>query len=737
MPQAFYILFGAVFTASVCFALGSLLLRALHLKFHRGEERVFAFVAGAPLLSLLVFVLTAAGLARKGVFLAAGLVAIAAALLRGAHRSTGDPLPPLPRFWRILSGSVFAVFTVLYFFNAMSPEMSPDGSTYHLGLVSRYLRERGFPRITTNMYANLSQGVEMLFLFAFAFGRHSAAALVHFAFLATLPAAMLFYARRFGFPAAGAAGAVFVFASPVVGLDGSTAYIDVAVATVLFVLFYLLQVWDRERIPALLVPVGILAGFTYAAKYTAALAIPYALCFVGWKLWRARKPVLRPVLLIFACAAASMVPWMAKNAIVLGNPVSPFLNAVFPNPYVHVAFEEEYSRLMRNYQGLRSRWDIPLEITLRGSVLCGLLGPLFLLAPLALLSLRRPAGRQLLLAAAVFGAAYGANIGTRFLIPALPFLSLAMGLAVSQWKNVAAGLILAHALLSWPDVLKLYCDPHAWRLDKVPVRQALRLESEESWLQRKMPAYHAARLVEEKVPPGEPVLTFTPAPDAYTTRELRVVYQSAANSALGDILWTPLIFEYQPTWHLRFRFPRRPLRKIRLVQTERGGPDQWSVSELRVYLGDREVPRASYWRLTARPNPWEIEAAFDNSPATRWKTGRTLLPGQFIEVDFGGTEEIDSVVAESARDQYRIRLGLEGQDAAGNWVPLANPPEEFEVPRQLGLRKLAAEELKARRIRYLLIFDRDFGAEDFLKNARLWGLTPLGERAGARVYRLD
>lgn len=97
---------------------------------------------------------------------------------------------------------VFTVYLAAYFTNAMTPERSPDGTAYHLGLVARYLREHGFRRITTNMYANLSQGVEMLHLFAFAFGRHSAAALVHFGFLATLPLAMLCYARRFAFPAA-------------------------------------------------------------------------------------------------------------------------------------------------------------------------------------------------------------------------------------------------------------------------------------------------------------------------------------------------------------------------------------------------------------------------------------------------------------------------------------------------------------------------------------------------------
>ena len=66
----------------------------------------------------------------------------------------------------------------------------------------------------------------------------------------------------------------------------------------------------------------------------------------------------------------------------------------------------------------------------------GVLGPVFLLAPIALLALRRREGRQLLLAAAVFGSTYLGNIGARFLIPPLPFVALAMmlGSATRRWR---------------------------------------------------------------------------------------------------------------------------------------------------------------------------------------------------------------------------------------------------------------------------------------------------------------
>src|SRR5437899_938362 len=144
MPQALYILFGAAFTVAVCLAAGRMLLRGLSIRLYRQEEHPLAFVTGAACLSLLVFLLCAVGAARQRVFLAIGLAVLGLAYYRGAHRPAGDPLPPLPPLWKWLFRSIFGVFFVLYFFNAMAPEMSPDGVAYHLGLVSRYYRAHGF-----------------------------------------------------------------------------------------------------------------------------------------------------------------------------------------------------------------------------------------------------------------------------------------------------------------------------------------------------------------------------------------------------------------------------------------------------------------------------------------------------------------------------------------------------------------------------------------------------------------
>ena len=729
------ILFGWLFTVATAWALGTLLLRKLSLVFYRWEERLFAFIVGAALLSAIVFVLCAAHLAWKVLFLVLGLAIILYALRSGAHRPQGDSFPPLPQHWRWVFLVIFSAFTVLYFINALEPESSPDGMSYHLGVVAKYQRTHGFPRITTDMYASLSEGIELLFLWAFEFGRHSAAALVHFAFFIALVFLILSYARRIGRPVVGISAALFTYLSPVVGLDGTIAYIDVGITAILFGLFYLLQIWDQGRNPQLLLPIGILAGFSYAVKYTAFVAVPYTIGFIAWKLWRSRKPMLRPLLVVSMLALAFILPWMAKSWIEVANPFSPFANRIFPNPYVHISFEDTYRKFMRIYT-LTSYWQLPWELTVRGDLTAGLIGPLFLLTPLALLALRFREGRQVLLAGVIFGLPYWTNVGTRFLIPAIPFMSLSLALALSGAEWLLLILIITHAILSWPNVVQRYCSPAGWRLIKVSPQAAFRIQTQEAYLKRE-PAYVLAQMMEEFVPADAKVLAFAQPAASYTSRQVLVGYEGAFNELLQDILWVPMFRDFQPTRVLTFQFPPRELRKVRVVQTASLADGQWSVSELRVLANGHELPRDPEWRLTARPNPWDVQLAFDNSPVTRWRTWQPPAAGMYVEIDFARNKKLDSVIVESSGDTSATKIKLEGLGDDRKWTTVAGAPTESVRPSRVSLRQAATAELKSRGIRYLLITEDNIGANDFQLYSKLWGMKIIAQRGTARLYYIE
>ena len=80
---------------------------------------------------------------------------------------------------------------------------------------------------------------------------------------------------------------------------------------------------------------------------------------------------------------------------------------------------------------------------------------------------------------------------------------------------------------------------------------------------------------------------------------------------------------------------------------------------------------------------------------TFWKCGEALRPGQFVEVDFPELEPADSVEIQTAPNQWGIRLKLEGQDASGQWKPLAAEPQASDAPVPPGLRRAATDELRA------------------------------------------
>ena len=736
MKPLIYIVLGWLLTATSSWCAGMLLLRRLSVRLYREEERVLAFVVGSACVSTAVFLVTALHLVYKGVFLAFALVLIAFAIRQRVWQPRGESLPVLSAVWRLLFLEIYLPFAGLYLIYALAPEASPDGSTYHLGLVARYVREHGFPAITTDFYASLSQGMEMLFLSAFLFGRHSAAALVHCTFLLVLPLVILNYGKRIGRPLVGVAGGLLIFLSPIAGLSGTSAYNDVAVTTVVFSLFVLLQTWVEQRHSALLIPIGLMAGFAFGIKYTAFIALPSALAYVAYKCWRWRASVVRPVILTAAAAALMVLPTLVKNSIVVHNPVSPFFNRLFPNPYVHVTFEDEYREQQHTYRAIQSVSEIPWQITVSGEKLQGLLGPVFLLAPLALLALRYPAGRQLLLAALAFLLPYPSNIGTRFLLPSAAFIAPALVMGLSGWPVMPVLMVLVHAWLSWPTNVASYCHPFAFRLQDPPVRAAFRLEPEDEYLARHHDGYAIARRIEKETPPGSRIFSFDNPPEAYCAREILVSFQAALNEQLRYTLYAGFDPDLQPLSVLTFPVQPNHLRRLRVVQMASGRPDVPGISEIVILGPQGPLPRKPGWRIHASPFPWDAELAFDGNLATQWRAWEPMKPGMFVEVELGSEEVITAVELHVTPDQGYLHWQLEGEIHPGQWTVLNATPQSA-AQQKMDLRKAAIQELKRNHINYILVPDSEFAARDFRENTSLWGIHLLAEAGTSRLYGVD
>lgn len=519
-------IFGAAFTVGVCLALGSLLLGRLRLGFHRLEAALFAFVTGSACLSLATFVLCLVHQARLAVFLAGGVGAIGWALRKGRRDPPRAPLPGMSRVWWIIFTVVFAAFFTCYFFNALAPEISPDGSSYHLGNVARLWRHQGFAWEFHSIYSSLSQGMEMLFLVAFCIGRHPAAAMVHMAFQAALPLFILCYGRRFGFPRVGAFAALLTYACPVAGIAGISAYNDLTVATLIFAGFYLIQVNYEFASTNTMFLIGLLGGFSYSVKYTAGLALPLA---VG--LTRGRR-----ILALGLGATVTAGPWLLRNWIWLGNPTAPFLNSWFPNAYWSSGAEHQYLAGLSQYPAFKSYWDFILQLTVLGGLVPGMIGPAFLLLPLSLLALRHPHGRRLLLAGLIYSIPAFLNTEVRFLIPAIPFFALALGLAMENSWGALPAVALLQALLCWPSIMDTYCDRNAWRVRGFQFRAALRLDPESEYITSHVGDYALKSAIDQAVPPQDRIFSFAGRAAAYLDRDIMVGYESSQGILIEEAL---------------------------------------------------------------------------------------------------------------------------------------------------------------------------------------------------------
>jgi len=487
-----------------------------------------------------------------------------------------------------------------------------------------------------------------------------------------------------------------------------SAYNDVGLATVGFALFYLLEIGGD----ALLIPIGLLAGFCFAIKYTGFVAIVYAAIVL-------QRHLLKPAL----AAAAMALPWLIKNEIWLGNPVSPFFNRWFPNPYIHVAFEERYRRFLTHY-GLATLKPLFRIVTVTGE-LGGQLGPVFLLAPVGLVSLRTAVGRRCLLAALIFLLPYPANIGARFLIPALPFVALAMALALEFSQVVLVFVVLVASVLAWPRVIDRYRAPAGgWQIVTVPWKAALGIIPADTWLARN-PEYRLAQAINASVPADKNLWSTIPLAEAYTHSQALVYYYSAEGEEIQDILLTGFNTDFQPLWDWRFTFAPRSLTRVRVVQNATSDDDIWSIGEARFSNADDQVNPS---QAVAQPFPWGIGLALDSNPVTRWRTWASIRAGMHVDFEFAVPVTLDRVDLYCSHDQYKIDLKLEGIEAK---------IERIDNRPMADLRKLATRTVRARGIDYLVIGEDFPAAREMASDPARWGLRQVAAEGSAKVYKIQ
>ena len=654
MPALFSIFLGGAFTVASAYAWGALALRRLPVPWE------IALAAGAAIESLLVFVVLACSAGGWPAYFGWAPRPWWRWFVRGGLAFLLPVAGGLGAGWPSFCPPCLFSPTRLGIWSTRShPKPGPTVLPIISASPPSYVRIGAFPgRIT--FFDMVPQGMEMLFTMAFAFGRHSAAKLVEFALFAATPPLILRIASRLGLSRAGAllaAGAYFF--APVAGLTGSSSYNDAALVFLALASFWLLLEW-RDRAPGAgggyLLAAGLTAGFCYAVKMPGAVVVLGAGLFViAQRRWRGLLPLA-------AGAALTMAPWMARAAILTGNPLAPLGNRIFPNPFFHIAIERDLASHLASL-GTVKWWGVPWELAI-GDRLVGTFGPLLWLLPLALLAWRARAGRLCLVAALLLATPWLSNRGARFLMPAVAFGWLALGLALP--RRAAWAAFWLQAVLCWPQVLDALQPPWTFRLHQFPLRAALRIEPESHYLAAHTAEYAAARMIEAHTPPGARIFSFDQVANAYLDRDVRISWQSAECDRFDDMFYliTHAATDYFYNW--RFEFAPQSLRAVQF-RIPSSYPNEWDADEVQFDSAGEQLDPSPAWTLRAKPNVWEAPLAFDGLTLTRYRTWEPVRRGMFLEVDFDRPRTIDAAVVLSHAPAIGVSLDCWVQGLDFHW----------------------------------------------------------------------
>lgn len=339
------------------------------------EQAVLWFVGGASALQLVAFVLGAAGvLSVANVRLATLVVAVALAydawaVLRLIPRISGVSRPTGWRLWWLLT---LLPGLALALASALTPTVDPDGMGYHLTVPKRWLVMGSIGYLPTYAYSNTPMGVEMLFTLGLAWAGDTAAKLIHF--LMGLGAALSAYllGKRLTSGALSELAVTILLFGPF-GLSTlmGWAYVEASAACALVASALAWMVWFESRQASYLRCAGLLAGMGASFKLTAAL-VPVALSALTLVIllredreqrrsWAGSAKLLS---MLVAFVALPVLPWLARSAIMTGNPFFPMFAQIIPSrdfTALQSKQFDEYNRYMAWGVGSGKDWSLGLR----------------------------------------------------------------------------------------------------------------------------------------------------------------------------------------------------------------------------------------------------------------------------------------------------------------------------------------------------------------------------------------
>lgn len=227
----------------------------------------------------------------------------------------------------------FVIFAcLLSLFPALAPPLKWDSLVYHVELPRQYLANAQIGFLADNVFSGFPQLVEAFFTWALALRVITTATTLGWAVgLVALIGIEGLTRRLVGPKVAWLAPAVLLSGSHI-ARSMSWGYVDLWVMLFGLVMVVALDVYLRERSKFWLFLAGICIGLAMSSKYTAGILLPIGLFtlfqdWVGaWKKPRYRhlQTFLLDCMILVLIAFLVFSPWLIKNSLLTGNPISPF-----------------------------------------------------------------------------------------------------------------------------------------------------------------------------------------------------------------------------------------------------------------------------------------------------------------------------------------------------------------------------------------------------------------------------
>ena len=469
------------------------------------DRAVFALAVGYGALGLTGFGLGLLGVLSPGPILALWACGI------GMLAVYARPGAPDLGFWQALSkpaapALIAAAAFLAELLYSHAPPVFDDSVYIYLAIPQAYARAHALIQIPSNPHAYFPQTIEMLYAQLLLFTSAEAPKLLNWAFGAASAFVLLRLIRRqLAVAELGLPLAAFVTMPWVVSLTGS-GKIDLGSLFFGLAAFHAWLLWRSEGDDRLFYLSGLLAGFHFATKYTGA-AVAAALFLFSLPELRRRGAASAATAAVGFCllAALPVLPWLARNLLLLGNPIYPSSLPGHPgDPYLYAFLRSTAPHGAAAYV---ARGFSELVV---GDVIWGAGPLLWAFLPAALL-LRRPGDASARIAGLgaaaclITAAVFPSVPSTRFIAPGLCLLlAVSSGWLASRWSSIPAGLKAAGvAAYLLPGMLLA----GYFGAKRIPLWVGM--ESREDFVERnwKLPEdYELYRYIRERLPAGSTVL---------------------------------------------------------------------------------------------------------------------------------------------------------------------------------------------------------------------------------------